>query len=366
MPEQHLINKIRELSKELRELDTKITALERKINPRDQNKNDSLEQLEDLKRKKDELQKERSYLQKQVQLQGNLETKEKRIKTFEKQIKTYKNEIKELEQNNQQIEELNNDIVHLQRKIIELKSEIQQLKKKIEERDNRMLLLEKEMKENELNHKNRMKDITAEHEEEIKDLRYKTMAKIEQKQKTHSREMNEIHKSNDFLEHEVQELKAKHSKMENELCNYKKYVSYCSEENKHILYIGQICSDLQTNWYRHVMPKHCHVKGRAYKVKNIIEDICDSEILSEEEQKEAQRKWNELQSEEEWKKNKRLIKAIKRLQYERNQAAHPKDLSKEGAKSAAEELKKQGILKVKPSFQDAQILISLWESSKSL
>lgn len=371
MPDQQLINNIRELNKELKELNTQITLHERKLSRRgNQNTYDVEElrkQLEDLKRRKNEIQKEKNCLQEVVKLQGALENREKRIKESEKQIKKLEKEKEKLEEiNDEEIGKLKEEIAELKRTVTDLKSEIQELKQKIEERDNCMLQLEKEMKENEHNHKNRMKEITAKHEEEIKDLRYKTSAKIQEQEKIHSREMNEIRESNEFLEHEANHLKASHSKMENDLNNYKKYVSYCSEENQPILYLGQIFSDLQTNWYRYVMPTRCHAEQLAYKVKDIEDDIEDRDLLTEKEQEEAQRRWEELQDEIEWKKNQRLMKGIKRLRAERNRKAHPKALSAAGAKSAAEKLRDQGILKVKPSFDDVLILIKLWESSMSL
>ncbi|XP_031575318.1 uncharacterized protein LOC116308938 [Actinia tenebrosa] len=222
------------------------------------------------------------------------------------------------------------------------------------------------MKENQQNHQNRMKDAIAKGEKNINILRNETIAKIMQLKDNHSKEMDEMRESNNFLEKDVKKLKTEHSKMESKLNEYKEYVSYCTEENQHILYIGQLCSNLQTNWYRYVMPKHCHDEHRAYTVKDIIDDIGDCTILSEEEQNDTKRRWKELQSKIDWKKNKRLIEAIKRLRHQRNQAAHPKVLSEEGARSAAEELRKQGKLNVKPSFDDVMGLINLWKSSISL
>lgn len=368
MPEKHLIIKIRELIKELKVLDTKIKEHENKIKRGDQNKKDVeklKKEIEDLKRRENEFQKERSYLQKVVQLQGTLETKERRIKEL-------KDQIKELEQNNEQIEELNKEIVDLKRKkdefeneIIKLKNDIRESKIKIEGYENRELLLENEIKENELNHENRLKGINAEYCKKLNDFKSKTIANIKQQRENHSREMEEIRIHNNWLEDEVKTHKMERSQMKNDLNELKKNMSrYCAEENQHILYLGQLCSDLQRNWYRHVIPKHFRVEQHAYKVKHIIRDIC--EIPSEEEQRDANRRWRELKSRIDWKQNERLIEAIKRLQQQRNLAAHPKDLSEEGARSAAEELRKQGKLGAKPSFEDVLKLIRLWVSSESL
>ncbi|XP_031575313.1 coiled-coil domain-containing protein 18-like [Actinia tenebrosa] len=368
MPEKHLIEEIKKMNKKLKDLNTQIAANEYKLRevPNRKSEEKFNKVIEDLKREKEKGEEKRYLLQKVVKLQGTLETKEVKITQL-------KHQIEELQKNNGQIQELNEEIVdlkqekdQLENEIIKLKNDIRGLKEKIEERDVRVELLEKEMKENHENHQNIMKDFIAKSDKDIKDLRYKTSANITQLKDNHSREMDEMRESNNFLENEVKELKTKLSKMESELNECKKHVSYCTEENKHILYIGQLCSDLQTNWYRYVMPKHCHDEHRAYKVNHIIDDIGDSTILSEEEQNDAKRRWKELQSKIDWEKNERLIEAIKRLRQQRNRAAHPKVLSEEGAKRAADELKKQGKLKAKPSFEDVMGLINLWKSSKSL
>ncbi|XP_031570676.1 uncharacterized protein PFB0145c-like [Actinia tenebrosa] len=355
MPEKHLIEEIKEMNKKLTVLKAQTTENE-KIKLSGYRNRGYIEKLnkdmEDLKREKEEVEKKREYLQKVVKLQGTLEKREG--KTIQ-----LKDRIEELEQENEQIEELIKEIADLNQKrdqleneIIKLKSDIRELKKEI-----------KEMKENHENHQNSMKDAIAKSEENINILRYEMSVKIRQLEDNHTREMDEL---NNFFENDVDKLKTEHSKMESKLNEYKKHVSYCTEENQHILYIGQLCSNLQTNWYRYVMPKRCHVEHRPYKVKDIIDDIDDRVLLSEEEQNDAKRRWKELQSKIDWKKNKRSIKAIKRIQHQRNQAAHPKVLSEEEAKSAAEELRKQGKLNVKPSFEDVIELINLWKSSISL
>jgi hypothetical protein len=77
------------------------------------------------------------------------------------------------------------------------------------------------------------------------------------------------------------------------------------------------------------------------------------------------RRWEELKKRI-GKDFKKLIKAIRRLQDERNNVAHPGSLDEKGARSAAVELEKQGKLAGPISFENVENIIELWITSNSL
>ena len=128
-------------------------------------------------------------------------------------------------------------------------------------------------------------------------------------------------------------------------------------ENAAVLYLGELCYQIQSQMYKAVLPKH-FTPIRSYKVKSLRKDL-QKLPKDEKEKQEAEQKWESLKTKLNWKDE--YEDAMKSLQESRNREAHP-PLTEEILQKAVEELEKRKALKGYLSVEFIESLIDMWKT----
>lgn len=283
-------------------------------------------------------------------------------------------------------------------------TEIEQLKREIDEKNEAIRRLEKDIKE--LREHNEDLNVTVEFkdkeikalkdkintlESEKKDLRRKLRA-VEVELEAVKEEVDHLKTANKATEDKNANLEEKVEKLSTKMEGMKKSLAETKDENavlktkvqkledvrQHLsstgvpsemlgalpnamgpletllLYLGEMCWRIQAMMYKAVHP-NLYEERTGYKVGHIEEDIRDCE--DENQQDEANKRWQALKKELKW-KGKKHIRAIKSIQKSRNVTAHP-DLTEELLLSAAKVLEGEGKLECQLSC--LKELIEMWK-----
>ena len=245
-----------------------------------------------------------------------------------KQIASLRSEI---EEKNEAISRLNEDLKDLREQNDELKitveakdDEIKALKEKINKLETEKKALETSLRSIEGELEAVRKEVIE--LQEANNTSEERNAALEMNVKKLSKKMDGMVQNLQKSINENSNLKKKVKNLEEEVQSMASFVPermpfpFLSDPvEKASLVLGELCWRIQAMMYQRVFPNSYDNK-KSYKVKHIEEDI--EELEDEREKDEAKKRWNALKKKINWKKTKHT-RAMKSIQDNRNDTAHP-------------------------------------------
>ena len=276
----------------------------------------------------------------------------------DEEINSLRQELRDLEQKNCELE---NALTLRNGEIKGLKDRIQKLEKEKRGLEDELAMVQKKVSrlEGEIDSLTASKDKQEEHNQLVQEKLGKAdvnlaRVKVELAQTKHE---------NRILQKEIKEVKEAQQKSFS-LTTRARPLQFSTplefqpiSENAAVLYLGELCYQVQSQMYKAVLPKH-FTPIRSYKVKSLLKDL-QKLPKDEKEKQEAEQKWENLKMKLNWKDE--YEDAMKSLQESRNREAHPQ-LTEEILQKAVEELDKRKALKGYLSVEFVESLIDMWKT----
>ena len=261
--------------------------------------------------------------------------------------------LKDLQEQNDELkitlESKNEETKALKEKISKLESEKKALETKLRSVESELEAVRKEVVE--LKEANK----TSEERNAVLDMDVKKLSK---KMDGMSKDLAESISENSTLKKEVKGLREEVQNMASIWVPGRMSFPSLSADpvGKASLVLGEMCWRIQGMMYQKVLPNY-YDNRKSYKVKHIEEDI--QELEDERQKDEAKKRWVALKRKLNWKKTK-YTRAMKSIQDNRNDTAHP-DLNEKLLISSVKLMDQEGKLTGWHTAECVNELIEMWK-----
>lgn len=284
------------------------------------------------------------------------------VSSHTKQIASLRREI---EERNEALSRFNKDLKDLREQNDELKITVESKDEEIKALKEKINKLESEKKALETN----LRSVVGELEAVRKEVVELKEANTTSEEKNVALEMNvkKLSKKMDGMTKDLEESKTENSTLKKEVKDLREEVQSVASfglpermstlpVEKASLVLGELCWRVQAMMYQKVFP-NSYDSRKSYKVKHIEEDI--EELEDGRQKDEARKRWDALKKKLNWKKTKHT-RAMKSIQDNRNDTAHP-DLDEKLVVSSAKLMEQEGKLTGWHSAACVDELIEMWK-----
>ena len=289
-------------------------------------------------------------------LKITMDSKDEEIEALKDQINKLESEKKALQT---ALRDVKGELEAVRKEAVDLKGENSSLKAKMEQLESEKEVLERNLKsvEGQLND---VRQEVAELKNENSNIRKRNAAldldvkKLSNRVDEMTRTLEESTRDNSNLKKEVKYLREATLQGMSSLMPS----SFLADPVvKASVNLGELCRQIQAMMYRKVLPNSPFDDKKSYKVKYMLEDI--EELEDEREKAEAGKRWQALQKKLDWKKTKHT-RAMKSIQDNRNDTAHP-DIDEKQLVESVEVMKLRGNLTGYCRPEIVKELIEMWK-----
>ena len=289
-------------------------------------------------------------------LKITVESKDEEIEALKEQINKLANEKKALQTT---LREVKGELEAVRKEVVDLKGENSSLKGKIEQLESEKEALERNLRsvEGQLND---VRQEVVELKNENSNNKRRNAAldlnvkKLSNRVDEMTRTLEESTRDNSNLKKEVKNLR---DAALQGTASFMPSSFLADPVEKASLLLGELCRQIQAMMYQKVLPNSPYDDKKSYKVKYMLEDI--EELEDEQEKTEAEKRWQALQKKLNWKKTKHT-RAMKSIQDNRNDTAHP-DLDEKQLAESVELMKQRGNLSGYCPPERVNELIEMWK-----
>ena len=284
------------------------------------------------------------------------------VDSKDEEIEALKDKINKLESENKALQtalrDVKGELEAVRKEAVVLKGENLSLKGKMEQLESEKEVLERNLKSVE----GQLNDVR----QEVVELKNEN-SKSRKRNAALDLNVKKLSKRVDEMTRTLEESKRDNSNLKKEVKNLREAAlqgmsfmpsSFLADPvEKASLNLGELCRRIPAMMYRKVLPNSPFDDKESYKVKYMLEDI--EELEDEREKAEAGKRWQALQKKLDWKKTKHT-RAMKSIQDNRNDTAHP-DIDEKQLVESVEVMKLRGNLTGYCRPEIVKELIEMWK-----